>query len=131
MHVLLRWPQFDARRASARTFLDRILRQRQREIVRQRNSKSRRAITVALRDVAEDYRKAPSRDHVVASDCRHDISRVLAGMSFEKRHLALGLTRHTVTQLARLQRRHRQRLHETIRLIRQRFLDADLQEYLP
>ncbi len=131
VHALVQWPKFDSSRSSARTFLDRILRQRQRAILRKRRSKRRRATNVLLTsEISHDKRRSRSRDHVATADCRHDIARTLAPMPLEERHLASGLARHSITQLARLQRRHRQRLHESLRRIRRRFEDAGLREYL-
>lgn len=81
-------------------------------------------------DPTTDCRKAPPRVQEEVFSFQHDLARVLAEMPLEERHLAEGLMRHTVTQLARLQRRHRQRLHEAIRRIRRRFEDAGLRHYL-
>lgn len=131
VHALLKWPKFDPMRASARTFLDRILHQRQRAILRQRRLRARRTKPVPLKgDLSEDRRRHRQSSHVLAVDRQLDLSSVVDAMSLKERQVARGLMKHKVSKLAKLQKRHRQRLHETIRRIRQRLEDAELREYL-
>jgi hypothetical protein len=130
MHALVQWAKFDGRRATARTFLDRILRQRQRVILRQRRSKRGPSFVSLSHDLSLDRRRNGPRDHAVDLDAQHDIALISSRLPAPHRDLASGLKEHKVAQLARIQGRYRQRLHEAIRQIRQRFHDADLQEYL-
>jgi DNA-directed RNA polymerase specialized sigma24 family protein len=132
IHAWRQWPKFDPSRASPATFLDRILRQRQREILRQRRCVTRGPATQSLPgELSRDQRRHFHRDHVAAVDCQHDVRSVLVNLSPEERRLALGLMRHPITQLARKEGRHRQRLHESLGRIRKRLAGSALWEYLP
>jgi RNA polymerase sigma-70 factor (ECF subfamily) len=131
VHALVHWHKFDSKRATERTFLDRILRQRKLAILRRRKSGFANLRDLSsVSDLCRDRRRNFPRDHIAAVDCQHDVGHFLAGMSSRDRELAMGLMHHSVTDLARLQGRHRQRLHEEIRRVRLRAEDDGLREYL-
>jgi len=138
--VLERWPAFDASRASARTFVARIIENKAASLVRAHLAAKRGVGQVTpLNGDAEDgvcdcdefraRRGIHSRSALEAASLRLDVASVMADLPDDLRRLCKRLLHESVSDAARSSGQHRATLYRAIRDLRNRFADGGLHEY--
>ena len=141
--ILERWPAFDSSRASARTFVARIIENKAASLIRACQAAKRgvRQCTPLNGDAANgacDFdeeqvrarRGIHARTVLEAVSLRLDVASVLADLPDDLRRLCERLLRESVSAAARSSGQHRTTLYRAINDVRQRFTDARLHEYL-
>lgn len=141
--ILQRWPAFDPARASAATFIARIIENKAASIVRACRAAKRDARrcapldsddTNAVCEFDEDgcrrQRGINVRSAIESMALYLDVASVIARLPDEQRHLCQRLLHESISSIARSSGEHRTSLYRTIHELRQRFADAGLREYL-
>jgi len=141
--ILERWPAFDSSRASARTFLARIIENKAASLVRASQAAKRgvRRCTPLNGNAANgacDFdeeqvrarRGIHARSALEAVALRLDVASEMADLPDDLRRLCERLLRGSLSDAARSSGRHRATLYRAIRELRKRFADAGLHEYL-
>ena len=141
--ILERWPAFDSSRASARTFLARIIENKAASLVRACQAAKRRVrqCTQSNGDAAngaDDFdeeqvrarRSIHSRSALETLSLRLDVASVMADLPGDLRRLCERLMRGSISNAARSSGQHRTTLYRAIRELRKRLTDAGLHEYL-
>lgn len=141
--VLERWPSFDASRASARTFVARIIENKAVSLVRAHlaakrgigrvtplNGETENGVCDCDEDAVCARRGIHSRPALEAVSLRLDVASVMANLPDDLRRLCKRLLHASVTDAARSSRQHRATLYRAIRELRKRFADGGLHEYL-
>ncbi len=140
--ILERWPAFNSKRASARTFVARIIENKAASLVRAcqaakrgvRQSTSLNGDTTnGASDVDEEEVRARrgihSRSALEAAWLRLDVANVMASLPDDLRRLCERFLRESVSEAARSTGKHRTTLYRAISEVRKRFTDAGLHEY--
>ncbi len=141
--VLERWHSFDANRASARTFVARIIENKAASLVRACQAAKRGVgqCTPLARDMdgsACDFdeervrsrRGLKTRSIIEALCLRMDLAEIMADLPPDLRSLCKQLMRGSVSAVARDSGTRRTTLYRAIRQLRRRLEDAELDEYL-
>ncbi|NLY01552.1 MAG: RNA polymerase subunit sigma-24 [Rhodopirellula sp.] len=141
--ILERWPSFDSKRASARTFVARVVAskavslvrtcQAAKRGVRQSTSLNGDATNGAFEfdeDQVRARRGIHSRSDVEAVSLRLDVAGVVADLPDDLRRLCERLLRESVSEAARSSGQHRTTLYRAISDLRKRFTESGLHEYL-
>lgn len=141
--VLERWPAFDSTRASARTFMARVVASKAASLVRVSQAAKRgvRQSTSPNGDAtngacefdeeqARARRGIHSRSEVDAVSLRLDVAGVVADLPNDLRRLCEHLLRESVSEAARSSGQHRTTLYRAISDVRKRFTESGLHEYL-
>jgi len=141
--ILERWSAFDPSRASARTFVARIIENKAASLVRACLAAKRgvRRYTPLNGDAANgacDFdeeqvrarRGIHARSALEAVSLRLDVASVMAGLPDDLRRLCERLMRGSLSDAARLSGKHRTTLYRAIGEVRKRSADAGLHEYL-
>lgn len=141
--VLERWPAFDASRASARTFVARIIENKAASLIRAcqaakrgigqvtpLNSDAESGVCDCDEDTVGARRGIHSRSAIEAVSLRLDVASVLADLPSDLRRLCQRLMRGSLSDAARSSGQHRATLYRAIRELRKRFADGGLHEYL-
>lgn len=141
--ILERWPAFDSSRASARTFVARIIENKAASLIRACQAAKRgvRQCTPLNGDAANgacDFdeeqvrarRGIHARSVLEAVALRLDVASVMVDLPDDLRRLCERLLRESVSEAARSSRRHRATLYRAIHELRKRFTDAGIHEYL-
>jgi len=140
--ILERWSAFDSKRASARTFVARIIENKAASLVRACQAVKRgvgqcTSLTGDTTNGASDFdeeqdrarRGIHSRSEVEAVSLRLDVAGVVASLPDDLRRLCERLLRESVSEAARSTGKHRTTLYRAISEVRKRFTDAGLHEY--
>jgi RNA polymerase sigma factor (sigma-70 family) len=127
--VAERWPTFNPRRASAATFVARIVNSHMASALRYRRQKRRDlrrscSYTNHIEPAVEDSR-------LVSTDLRVDINQAVEQLAPELQLVCELLTHSSPTEVAHQLGLHRARVYEAIGKIRRRFESTGLQAYLP
>jgi RNA polymerase sigma factor (sigma-70 family) len=108
---------FDPRRASLRTFVERVVAARMISLHRARTCRPR------FQPIEDDGHKV-GNTWAMEIELRSDIERVLAALSDTDRRIALALIDHTPTEATRLLGMARSTVYERLRHIRVAFMHA-------
>lgn len=141
--ILERWPAFDSSRASARTFVARIIESRAASLIRasraakrgvgQCNPPNAEAVNGACNFDEEKVRARRgihSRSALESLSLRLDVASVLADLPDDLQRLCKRLMRGSISDAARSSGKHRTTLYRALSEVRKRFSDAGLHEYL-
>lgn len=141
--VLERWPAFDSSRASARTFVARIIENKAASLVRAHlaakrgigqvtplNGDTENGVCDCDEEAIRARRGVYSRSALEAVSLRLDVASVLTDLPDDLRRLCKRLLYESVSDAARSSGQHRATLYRAIRDLRKRFADRGLHEYL-
>lgn len=141
--ILEGWPAFDSSRASARTFVARIIENKAASLVRARraakrgvrqctppNGRAANGVWNFDEEQVRGRRGIRFRSALETLSFRLDVASVLADLPNDLRRLCERLMCESLSDAARSSGRHRTTLYRAIRELRTRFSDAGLQEYL-
>ncbi|MEK6675074.1 MAG: sigma factor [Planctomycetota bacterium] len=141
--ILESWKRFDSRRASAMTFVARIIENKAASMVRALRAAKRDARRcmpihgadeLAANDFDEDEVRTrgglPVHSALEAMLLRLDVAEVLAKLPSPLRQLCKDLMEESISNVARSWGRDRRVLYRALRTVRTRFVDAGLEKYL-
>jgi RNA polymerase sigma-70 factor (ECF subfamily) len=141
--ILERWSAFDSDRASARTFVARIIENKAASIVRASQAAKRGIKQCTPRngdasngacDFDEDEVRArrgiKSRSALEMLSLRLDVAGVMDDLPDDLRRFCQRLMRGSISNAARSSGQHRTTLYRAIRELRKRFAEAGIHEYL-
>jgi RNA polymerase sigma factor (sigma-70 family) len=122
VEAMLKLTRFDANRGSVRTFVDKVVRNRMRSIVRARR---RDRWLLSIDELLDEHLTAVAMGYA-AEDFRIDVEKLLAGLTPRDRQFCLLLMQHHVAEASRLAGMARSSAYSILARLRDEFQKAGL-----